>query len=103
MEDGTRAHRARLERYIERATGEAVVFEPPRGFAQRGDFSVCCRIVRGYRAVITAPHDLTILYDNRADGHFTCGTCLSSELERNAHEFFVYSHSIVAGGLLEMS
>ena len=44
-------------------------------------------------------------YDERADGHFPLGLGAGRELERAPHPGFVtaHSHSIVAGGLPEMS
>ena len=59
--------------------------------------------------VIAATDDLAVFYDDRPDGDFTGRGRLRGKIEGGTHETFFesgeqpYSHSIVAGGLLEMS
>ncbi|MNC89653.1 hypothetical protein D3C83_56240 [compost metagenome] len=70
------------------------------------------RVMAGYRAVEAATDDLTIPDDHGADGHLPGGLRFFGKRQRLPHEILVvhpvrcrkrYSHSIVAGGLLEMS
>src|SRR5258708_11482546 len=110
MHDRPCAHRAGFERNVERASFEAVVAERRRGFAQRLDFGVGAGILARDRRVVAAADDLSVLHHQRSDGHFSPLGRTYREAQRLAHPRCVeigvhppYSHSIVAGGLLETS
>ena len=112
MEDGTGAHRTGLEGHEQFATRQTIVAQGARGIAQRGNFGMSGRVAFADRAVEAPPDDFSGPHHDRADRDFAKtfrGACQGNGL---AHEKFVaesgsgflaYSHSIVAGGLPEMS
>src|SRR5206468_10375008 len=104
------AHSAGFERHVERAAFEPVVAERRRGFAQGLDLRVRGRVLARDRRIVAAPDDLSVLHYERADGHFTPLRRPRRDAQRLAHPRSVeirvhppYSHSMVAGGLLETS
>jgi hypothetical protein len=102
------AHRAGLERYIQRGIEQTVVTQR-LGCGAHGDhFSVSRGVVRADRSIPPFSDDHAVFDDDRADGNLTCPFGVARQLERALHERDVvrharYSHSIVAGGLPEMS
>ena len=89
------------------------------GFTNGHYFGMGRSIVATDRAVEAPPHHVVALHHQRPDGHLSAPFCLSCEVQRLAHESlvardritgeilvparFAHSHSMVAGGLPEMS
>jgi len=112
MEDGPGAHRARLQGDEQLATRQAIVAEAACGIAQRGNFGMGSRIALADRAVEAPSDNLSGPDHDGADRHLPKAFCRARQGNGLAHEEFVaetgagflaYSHSIVAGGLPEMS
>src|SRR5258708_9823700 len=110
MHDGARAHGAGLERHVERAAFQTVVVEFLGRFTQGLDFRVGGRVLARNRRIVAAADDFPVLYHQSADGHFAPLGRAHRQAQRLAHPRGVevgvhapYSHSIVAGGLLETS
>lgn len=70
---------------------------------QRNNFRMCAGIEITNRSVLAGCNDLVTDNDYRSDGNLTCRTGLLRLAQRMLHEIGVYSHSIVDGGLPEMS
>jgi len=112
MEDGSGAHGTRFEGHEQLATRQAIVAETARGITQRGNFGMGGRIALADRAVEAPSDNFSGPHHDGADRHFAKTFRGTGQGYGLAHEIFVaesgagflaYSHSIVAGGLPEMS
>ena len=111
VKHGAGAHGARLEGHVELAAAQTIVPEPLRSVAQCADFGVGSRIVTRDRAVVALTDDLAVFHDDCADRELRAAPACSASSRRARMKTRVnlrpgsqfYSHSIVAGGLLEMS
>jgi len=112
MEDGAGAHRAGLQGHEQLATRQAIISEAARGIAQRGNFGMGGRIALADRAVEAPSDNFSGPHHDCADRHLAKTLRRAGQGYGLAHEkfvaesgagFLVYSHSIVAGGLPEMS
>ena len=83
-----------------------------RRVAQRPDLRVRGRVAAFDRRVAPAADDRAVAHDERADGDLAARARRPGERERLTHQLVIggghrrsrsHSHSIVAGGLLEMS
>ena len=83
------AHRARLQRDVERSVFEAVIGEFLSGLAQRQNFGVRGRIVNTDRRIGTAPDNLVPDDDNGANGHLALFLRAVRLVNRFAHITFV--------------
>ncbi len=101
------AHGAGLERDVELAAREPVVALRGGRLAQRDYFRVGGGIRAGDGAVVAAADDASVLHHDGAHRHLARRGRLAREGERLAHVLLrrggAYSHSMVAGGLDEMS
>ena len=79
------AHRAGLERDVERAAGQAVVAERAGRVAQRRDLGVRGRVVARDRRVAAAADDRAVADDDRADRDLAARRRRPRERERLAH------------------
>src|SRR5258708_17517241 len=70
LNDGTSAHRTRLDSDIERGAHQSVICGSASGFAERNDLRVGRRVTIPDRAVISASQNRPVLYQDRADRHF---------------------------------
>lgn len=106
MNHGACAHRARFKRDVERRIEQAIRVECRGCRAHCDDLGMRRGIDAGDGTIEAFGDDDAVLHDNGADGYFAIRLRFPSEFERSRHEgerVAVYSHSIVAGGLLEMS
>ena len=73
VQDGSGAHRARLEGAVEVAAFEAVVAECLAGGAEGDDLGVSGGIGVGDDAIAAAGDDFSVAHDDAAYGHFAGG------------------------------
>src|SRR5215831_13267602 len=112
------AHDTRLQSDVERGPWQAIVAEALRCLAQRLNLCVRRWVMCRDRAIVALPHCLAVQHQHRADRHFTQLGGPGGEPQRHLHVTLVrsnvrcidgyrrlldHSHSIVAGGLPEMS
>src|SRR5260221_1453025 len=95
LNDGTCAHRTRLDGDIERGAHQPVIFGSASGFAERDDLRVGGRVTIPDGAVISASQNLPILYQDRADRHLIRLTGGGRLVQGQLHEI-----RIVHDGLL---
>ena len=106
MDDCAGTHDTGLERDIQIAAWQPVVAEALCRVAQGDDLGMGGRIVARDRRIEAASYDLAVLDHHGADRHLADGPAFSRQIERGLHEGIVragHSHSMVAGGLPEMS
>src|SRR5882762_4534005 len=85
----TGAHRARLDRHIERAIRETPATERASGFAYREDFGVCGRVRIDFATVARTRDDRAVTHDRRADRDVAVVRSEAPFLEGVAHEAIV--------------
>ena len=88
LDDGSTAHRARLERRVERGAREPVVAGLAGGLAQGENFGVGGRVAEGDRRVVRLPDDHVIEDDESAHGDLARREADARLGERRAHECF---------------
>jgi len=117
VHDSARAHRARLQSYVECSARQAIVAGTLCRFAQRLNLGMRGGIMSRDRMVESLPQYLAVHDQYSTDWNFPQSRGTRCKLERKAHERLVgtgirldlagrlqtHSHSMVAGGLPEMS
>jgi len=103
LHDDADAHSAGLQRDIQSCAVNAVILNGKTRCAQRDDLGVGAGVGIPNGAILSARKDFIAYDDDCTDRNFACRTSLFGLVQRLLHEAGVYSHSIVAGGLPEMS
>ncbi len=92
LDEGTRAHTARLNGDVEGGIRKAVVAKPAGRFSQTDDFSVGSGVAIAHGAIARTGKDLAVVDEQGADGDFAglgSGTrfseCFLHELDVNIH------------------
>jgi hypothetical protein len=104
-----RTHRTRLHGHVKRRANKSIIASCNTRCPQRPDLGVRARVGLADRAIPALTKNLVITNQDRPDRDFTRGFGARSEFKRPPHPLFVggrrqsYSHSIVAGGLPEIS
>jgi hypothetical protein len=89
MHYGGCTHDARLERYVEGGSVQAIVPELTACGAQRQDLGVSCRIMQLDGAIDTLGNDCITAHEDRADGDLGVRPRLGSKLEGSMHEVYI--------------
>jgi hypothetical protein len=84
-DNGSSAHRARLEGHIKRALIKTPAVEPGRGLANCEHLRVRSRILIADSAIRGGGDYRSVADDHRTNRHFVALDCLSSEIERVAN------------------
>ncbi len=92
LDDGARAHAARLNGDVERRIGKAVVAKKAGGFAENDDFGVSCRVVVADSAISCASDDFAILNDDGSNRNFSRIRSRAGFLKREFYEFLIRIH-----------
>src|ERR1700687_4149752 len=88
------AHRAGLDRAVERHVGKAVVAERARGGPQRDDLGVRGGVSLSDRRIVAARNHAAVEHDKRPDRYLAAGRRAIRLFEGQPHE------SVVGGGLI---
>src|SRR5437870_6831272 len=88
LDDGPTAHRARLERRVERGAREPVVAGLPGGLAQGENLGVSGGVAEGDRRVVRLPDDHVVEDDQGAHGDLAAREADTRLGERRPHECF---------------
>jgi hypothetical protein len=83
--DRAGAHRARLQRHVERAPEQAPVAGRLRGATDGDHLRVCRRVLQGVREVVPGRDQLAVAHDHRADRNLSDRLRAARLLDREAH------------------
>src|ERR1700677_3772129 len=88
LNDGASAHAARLNRYIQSRTGEAIVAEGTGCFAQHHDFGVRCWMAIADSAIRATRYEcsVAVAHNHSADRDFAGRRRGTRFFERDLHE-----------------
>ena len=92
LNDGASAHATRLDRDVERSTGEAVVAEKAGGFAKDNHFRVGSGVIVADGAIAGTAENLAVVDEHGADGDFAGYSCGARFSDRLLHELDVCFH-----------
>jgi hypothetical protein len=91
LENGPRAHDAWFEGHVQRASGEPIIFNPRRPFAEGQNLCMRRRIGQSNGTVSTAPDDFPSQDQNRPDGYFPFLPGHPGLFKGNPHESRVFA------------
>lgn len=91
-DDRSGAHRARFERYIQRASFQPVIVELACGCSDRDDLGVSGGVSQRFCLIIPAPDDAVVMNDHGSHRNFLPLVGLLGFLERKLHPAFVLGH-----------
>lgn len=92
LDDGARAHAARLDGDVKRGAGETIVAEKAGGLAKRDDFGVGGGIIVANRAIARTDEDFTVVDEHGANGNLASGGGRTGFRKRFLHELKVSFH-----------
>ena len=108
MYHGSGTHRTGFQRNVQGCTIEAIITHTPGRIAQRLDLGMSSGVVGGDGTIPAKPDDRAIPDNERPDRHLAFGFSPRRQLQRLTHVLQIdgracHSHSMVAGGLPEIS
>src|SRR5258708_5454460 len=92
LDDGARAHAARLDGYVERRLGKAVIAKKAGRFAEDDDFGVSCGIIVADSAISGASDGLAVSDDDGTNRNFSRNRSRAGFLNREFYEFLIGIH-----------
>ncbi len=92
LDDGARAHAARLDGYVERRIGKAVIAKKAGRFAEDDDFGVSCGIIVADSAISGASDGLAVSDDDGTNRNFSRNRSRAGFLKREFYEFLIGIH-----------
>ena len=93
LHNGSGAHRAGLQRDVERAAGQRPVPQLFSGAAQCQDFRMGGDIAAFLALIARLRKNLPVPHHQRTHGDFTRLCCFPCEIQRNAHKTLVFLQS----------
>src|SRR5260370_26917587 len=93
LDDGARAHAARLDGYVERRIGKAVIAKKAGRFAEDDDFGVSCGIIVADSAISGASDDFGILNNEGSNWNFSRNRSRAGFLNCEFYEFLIGIHT----------